>query len=102
MRDRTDEATTFVDALRSAEFWMLLTGALAAGFGVSAWFTVPAVAAGLLISSLSSFAGLYSRAREVGALGAFWLMVGGSLLNAVVASAAATIAGRLIWWAWGL
>lgn len=102
MLDRYDHSPTFLDALRSGEFWLLFAGALAAGFGVSAWITVPAVAAGLLISSLPKYAELFPRARAVGALAAFWLTVGGSICNAILAGLAATVAGRVISWLWGL
>ena len=39
-------------ALRSPEFWLLFVAAMAAGFGLSGWVTIPVTIAGLLISSL--------------------------------------------------
>lgn len=93
---------TFGRALRSAEYWLLLTAALAAGFGVSAWLTIPATMAGLLVSSLPKYVLHYGRAREVGAVAAFWYTITASLFNAAIAAVAATLAGRFTWWLWGL
>lgn len=94
--------TTFRAALFAAEFWLLLVAALAAGFGVTALITVPAVMTGLLISSLPTYVPLYSRAKAVGALRTFWLTVAASILNAGLAAIAAHVLGRLTWWLWGL
>lgn len=88
------------DVLRS-EFWLLLVGAVCAGFGVTGWIVVPAVMAGLLISSLPKYGPLYRQAQEVGAEVPFWITVLSSVIIALVAALAAFIAGRFTWWLWG-
>lgn len=102
MLDPDDRPLTFRAALCSAEYWLLLVAALAAGFGVTSLITVPTVMAGLLISSLPKYAPLYPRAKAVGAMRVFWLTVIVSILNATLAASAAHILGRLTWWLWGL
>ena len=89
-------------ALRSAEYWLLLTAALAAGFGVTAWLTISTTMAGLLLSSLPKYAPLYARARDAGVLFAYWSTVAASILTAGIAAIAATLLGHFIWWLWGL
>lgn len=89
-------------AIRSPEFWLLFVAAMSAGFGVSGWVTIPATAAGLLISSLPKYVALYPRAIAVGAEMAFWATVLASILNAAVAGIATHVLGRLTWWLWGL
>lgn len=102
MIDPDNTPTTFRAALCSAEYWLLLVAALAAGFGVTAAITVPAVMAGLLISSLPKYSALYPRAKAAGATRIFWLTIAASILNATLAAIAAQILGRLTWWLWGL
>jgi hypothetical protein len=89
------------DLLRS-EFWLLLVGAACAGFGLSGWIVVPAVMAGLLISSLPKYGPLYPRAQEVGAEVPFWITVLSSVAIALAAATAAFAAGRFTWWLWGV
>ena len=89
-------------AIRSPEFWLLFVAAMAAGFGVSGWISVPATIAGLLISSLPKYLPLYPRTKAVGAEAAFWTTVLASILNATTAGFAAHLLGRATWWLWGL
>ena len=88
-------------AIRSPEFWLLFVAAMAAGFGVSGWISVPATIAGLLISSLPKYLPLYPRTKAVGAEAAFWTTVLASILNATTAGFAAYLLGRATWWLWG-
>ena len=89
-------------AIRSPEFWLLFAAAMAAGFGLSGWISVPATISGLLISSLPKYLPLYPRAKAVGAEAAFWTTVLASILNATTAGFAAYLLGRATWWLWGL
>jgi hypothetical protein len=89
-------------AIRSPEFWLLFVAALAAGFGVSGWITIPATMAGLLISSLPKYVEIYPRARAVDASVAFWATVLASILTSAIASVATYALGRATWWLWGL
>lgn len=93
---------SFLAALKSAEFWLLLVAAMCAGFGVSATITIPATMAGLLMSSLPKYGPLYPRAKSAGADMAFWATVLASILIAAAASIAAHVLGRLTCWLWGL
>ncbi len=93
---------SFLAALKSAEFWLLLVAAMCAGFGVSGTITIPATTAGLLVSSLPKYGPLYPRAKAAGADAAFWATVLASILIAAAASIAAHLLGRLTWWLWGL
>lgn len=97
-----DVSSTPRSALCAAEFWLLLVVALSAGFGMSAWITIPACMAGLLISSLPKYVPLYARAKAVGAEITFWATLLGSIATAAAASIAAHLLGRLTWWLWGL
>lgn len=97
-----DRPMTFRAALRSAEYWLLLVAALAAGFGVWAAITIPATMAGLLISSLPKYVPLHARAKSVGATSMFWATVLSSILISAAASIAAHALGRFTWWLWGL
>lgn len=102
MQDDGSAPLTFGRAFRSAEYWLLLTAALVAGFGVTAWLTIPATMAGLLLSSLPKYGPLYARARDAGVLSVYWSTVAATILNAAVAAIAATVLGRLTWRLWGL
>ena len=102
MTDPDATPTTFRDALRASEFWMLLITALSAGFGLSAAITIPACMAGLLISSLPKYAALHEPAKAAGASATFWATILASILIAAAASIAAHVLGRLTWWLWGL
>ena len=89
-------------AIRSPEFWLLFVAAMAAGFGVSGWISVPATIAGLLISSLPKYLPLYPRTKAVGAVAEFWATVLASILNATIVGIAVFLLGRATWWLWGL
>ena len=89
-------------AIRSSEFWLLFAAAMAAGFGLSGWVTIPATIAGMLISSLPKYIAIYARAKAVGAVAEFWATVAASVLNAAVIGIAAFVLGRATWWLWGL
>ena len=89
-------------AIRSPEFWLLFAAAMAAGFGLSGWISIPATIAGLLISSLPKYLPLYPHAKAVGAAATFWVAVFASILNATVVGFAAFLLGRAAWWLWGL
>lgn len=97
-----DTSSTPRSALRASEFWLLLVVVMAAGFGVSAWITIPACMAGLLISSLPKYVPPYARAKAMGADTAFWSTILGSIAIAATASIAAHLLGRFTWWLWGL
>ena len=88
-------------AFRSPEFWLLFVAAMAAGFGVSGWISVPGTIAGLLLSSLPKYLPLYPRAKAVGAVAAFWVTVLASVLNATIVGIATFLLGRAAWWLWG-
>jgi hypothetical protein len=96
------EADSSRSAIRSPEFWLLFVAALAAGFGVSGWITIPATMAGLLISSLPKYVAMYPRATAADAAVAFWATVLASILTAAIASVATYALGRATWWLWGL
>jgi len=102
MTEPVDKPMMFGAALRSAEYWLLIVAALAAGCGVSALITIPATLAGLLISSLPKYAPLHARAKATGALAVFWLTVLSSILISTTASVAAHVLGRFTSWLWGL
>ena len=89
-------------AIRSPEFWLLFAAAMAAGFGLSGWISIPATIAGLLISSLPKYLPLCPRAKAVGAVAEFWATVLASILNATIVGIAAFLLGRATWWLWGL
>ena len=89
-------------AIRSPEFWLLFAAAMAAGFGLSGWISIPATIAGLLISSLPKYLPLYPRAKAVGAVAEFWATVLASVLNATIVGIAVFLLGRVTWWLWGL
>ena len=89
-------------AIRSPEFWLLFAAAMAAGFGLSGWISIPATTAGLLISSLPKYLPLYPRAKAVGAVAEFWATVLASILNATIVGIAVFLLGRTTWWLWGL
>ena len=89
-------------AIRSPEFWLLFAAAMAAGFGLSGWISIPATIAGLLISSLPKYLPLYPRAKAVGAVAEFWATVLASTLNATIVGIAVFLLGRATRWLWGL
>ena len=89
-------------AFRSPEFWLLFVAAMAAGFGMSGWTSVPATIAGPLISGLPNYLPYYARAKAVGAVAAFWATVLASIMNATTVGFAAFLLGRASWWLWGL
>ena len=89
-------------ALRSPEFWLLFVAAMAAGFGLSGWVTIPVTIAGLLISSLPKYLPLYPRAKTAGAVAEFWATVLASILNAQIVGIAVFLLGRATWWLWRL
>jgi hypothetical protein len=93
-----DRPLTFWRALRTAEFWLLLTGCMVAAAGISAWVVVPLLVAGLSISSLPQHIGFWPRAQRVGVEGAWWRTVALSTLNNLAASCAAFLLG--IGWRW--
>ena len=84
-------------AIRSPEFWLLFAAAMAAGFGLSGWISIPATIAGLLISSLPKYLPLYPRAKPVGAVAEFWATVLASILNAPIVGIAIFLLGRATW-----
>jgi hypothetical protein len=87
-------------ALRSPEFYLLLTACIAAVAGVSAWVVVPMLVAGLSISSLRKYMALWPRARHAGVEAAWWRTVALSLLNSLAASCAAFPLGIVARWPW--
>ena len=99
--DNADDASTR-SAIRSPEFWLLLVAAMAPGFGVTGWITIPGTVAGLLVSSLPKYGPLYPRAKAVGATAAFWATMMASVLLASIVSVAIYGLGCATWWLWGL
>jgi hypothetical protein len=96
-----DKPLTLWRALRSAEFWLLLVGCIAAMARLSVWVVVPLLVAGLSISSLPKYIALWPRARAVGAERVWWQTVALSVFNNVGASCAAFVFGvaaRWLWW----
>ena len=102
MIDPYDAPRSSPSAIRSPEFWLLFVAAIAAGFGVAGWISVPATITGLLISSLPKYLPLYPRAKAIGAVAAFWVTVLASVLNAATVGFTTFLLGRATWWLWGL
>jgi hypothetical protein len=94
------ERLTFLRALRSPEYWLLVVGCVAAAAGVSAWITVPLLVVGLSISSLPKYIALWPRAERVGAEGAWWQTVMLSMVNNLAASCGVFVLGILCRWLW--
>ena len=90
------------NVIRSPEFWLLFFAAMAAGFGLSGWISIPATIAGLLILSLPKYLPLYPRAKTVGGVAEFRAAVLASVLNATMVAVAVFLLGRASWWLWGL
>lgn len=101
MKTPDDQPNSVPRAVKAPEFWLLLAAAAVASFGVSSLIVFPTTAVGLLISSLPKYLPLEGRAREAGASRVFWATLAASLVNALVASGGAFLAGRLIGWLWG-
>jgi hypothetical protein len=91
---------TFKQALRSAEFYLLLVGCIAAAVGVEVWIVVPLLVAGLSISALSKYVTPWPQAQRVGAEGAWWRTVALSVLNSLATGRGAFLLGIVARWLW--
>ena len=100
MIDDDDTPLTFGRALRTPEFWLLLVAATCSMSGVRWWVVVPLTVTGLTISSLPKYIELWPRARDVGAVWAWWATVGLSALNSLAAAVGCVLLGHLTRWIW--
>lgn len=100
MRESDHEPMTFARALRSADFWLLLSGCVAALAGLSAWLIVPLLVAGLSIASLPKYLELLPRARAAGVEREWLAAVGLSTFNSLGAAAGAVVVGWVVRWLW--
>ena len=88
--------------IRSAVgFGAILASSLAGAFHLSPWM-ICAVAATLVLVSLTQHQGHYGRYAGQGDLAAQSMLLLGSTLNAATASAVAFVLGRAIAWLWGI
>jgi hypothetical protein len=87
---------SFRRALGQAEFWLLFVTAVGGAMGLQWWVGVPLCVAGLSLSSLPKYIGLWPRAREAGAELMWWKTVGLSTFNALAASVAAFVLGIVV------
>lgn len=88
--------------LRSAfGFVAILAASLGGAFQVSAWI-IAAAAAALVVISLGLHQPHYGRYASQGNVAAQSMLLAGSTLNAVTASAIAFGFGRAIGWLWGI
>ncbi|HET6321242.1 MAG TPA: hypothetical protein VFF87_04220 [Hyphomicrobium sp.] len=88
--------------LRSAfSFFAIFTACLAGALGISPW-AAGAAAAALVLVSLNQHQAHYGRYAAQANVAAQSILLAGSVLNALMASTAAFVAGRAIGWLWGL
>lgn len=85
-------------ALRSPEYWLIVTVCIAGTVGMAWWSAIPAGVAGLAISALPKYVGLWPRARDVGVEGVWWRTVALSTFNSLAAACAAWGVGRMLAW----
>lgn len=82
-------------------FGAILAACLAGAFHLSVW-TVCAAAAALVFVSLTQHQAHYGHYAGQGNIGAQSMLLLGSTLNAVTASAIAFVVGHAIGWLWGI
>jgi hypothetical protein len=93
-----DRRLTFLGALRSSEYWLLLVGCISAVAGIGVWVVVPLLVAGLSISALPKYLALWPKARRVGAEREWWQTVILSIFNCLAASYGAFMLGTVARW----
>lgn len=99
---RVDSGANIMTRLRSVcGFAAILSACLAGAFGISAW-AICASAAVLVLVSLGHHQPHYARYAGQGSISAQSLLLVGSTLNALTASAVAFVLGRTIGWLWGI
>jgi hypothetical protein len=99
---RVDSGANIMTRLRSVcGFAAILASCLAGAFGISAW-AICAGAAVLVLISLGHQQSHYARYANQGSVAAQPLLLVGSTLNAVTASAVAFGLGCAIGWMWGI
>lgn len=82
-------------------FGIILAACLGGAFGLNAW-SIAVAAAGLILASLAQHQSHYARYAGQGNLVSQSMLLLGSALNAVTASAVAFALGRAIGWWWGI
>ncbi len=82
-------------------FGVILAAWLGGAFHLSAWL-IGAAAAALVLISLRQHHAHYGRYSGQGNVAAQSMLLAGSTLNAVTASAVAFAVGRAIGWLWGI
>jgi len=82
-------------------FGVILAACLGGAFQLSIWI-VAAAAAALVLVALSQHQSHYGRYAGQGNVAAQSLLLAGSTLNALTASAVAFALGRAIAWLWGI
>ena len=95
-----EKPLTFWRALRTPEYWLVLTGAGCAMGGLSSWIVVPSIMAGLTLVSMPRYIELWPLAQATGAERMWWQTVALSMLNNFAAAVACVLLGRFLWWVW--
>ena len=85
---------------RAPEYWLLVAAMLVSMLGVAWWIVVPLTLAGLSVSSLPKYIGLWPRAERAGAQAEWWKTVGLSTFNSFAAAVAAFLFGNVLRWLW--
>jgi hypothetical protein len=85
---------------RAPEYWLLVAAMFVSMVGVAWWIVVPLTMAGLSVSSLPKYIGLWPRAERVGAQAEWWKTVGLSTFNSFAAAVAAFLLGNVLRWLW--
>ena len=99
---RVDSGAIIMTRLRSVcGFAAILSACFAGAFGISPW-AICAAAAVLMLISLAHHQSHYARYAGQGSIASQSMLLAGSTLNAVTASAVAFILGRAIGWLWGI